>query len=186
MAVLVSVIFISYFGGKGHKPRWLGISLIVMGVGSFVFALPQFLFGSYSVGSRGSARLEACLDNNDFSSECTQSNNVAYAFFILGNILIGVGAAPLFTVGTAFIDEIVHPKWVPVHIGVFYAVSIIGPAMGYGLGGAFLTVYVDPWRETDLDTSDPGWVGAWWLSFVFVGELSVHSQHCGSICGSPG
>ena len=173
MAVLVSVIFISYFGGKGHKPRWLGISLIVMGIGSFVFALPQFLFGSYSVGSRGSARLEACLDNNDFSSECTESNNVAYAFFIFGNILIGVGAAPLFTVGTAFIDEIVHPKWVPVHIGVFYAVSIIGPAMGYGLGGAFLTVYVDPWREIDLDTSDPGWVGAWWLSFVFVGELSV-------------
>lgn len=33
MAVLVSVLFISYFGGKGHKPRWLGISLIVQGAG---------------------------------------------------------------------------------------------------------------------------------------------------------
>ena len=182
MAVLVSVIFISYFGGKGHKPRWLGISQIVMGVGSFVFALPQFLFGSYTVGSRESARLEACLDEYDFSSECTQSNNAAYAFFILGNILIGVGAAPLFTVGTAFIDEIVHPKWVSVHIGVFYAVSIIGPAMGYGLGGAFLTVYVDPWRETDLDPSDPGWVGAWWLSFVFVGEWIVQRNSRVILC----
>ena len=33
MAVLVSVLFISYFGGKGHKPRWLGISLIIQGAG---------------------------------------------------------------------------------------------------------------------------------------------------------
>ena len=33
MAVLVSVVFISYFGGKGHKPRWLGISLIIQGAG---------------------------------------------------------------------------------------------------------------------------------------------------------
>ena len=33
IAVLVSVVFISYFGGKGHKPRWLGISLIIQGAG---------------------------------------------------------------------------------------------------------------------------------------------------------
>jgi len=32
-AVLVSVLFISYFGGKGHKPRWLGVSLIIQGIG---------------------------------------------------------------------------------------------------------------------------------------------------------
>ncbi len=32
-SVLVSVLFISYFGGRGHKPRWLGVSLIIQGVG---------------------------------------------------------------------------------------------------------------------------------------------------------
>lgn len=65
MAVLVSVLFISYFGGKGHKPRWLGISLIVQGVGEFctsmyiqhkthrtfelmVFGLPMFLLITYN------------------------------------------------------------------------------------------------------------------------------------------
>ena len=36
LAVLVSVVFISYFGGKGHKPRWLGISLIIQGTGTFM------------------------------------------------------------------------------------------------------------------------------------------------------
>ena len=33
VAVAVSVIFISYFAGYGHKPRLLGISLLTMGLG---------------------------------------------------------------------------------------------------------------------------------------------------------
>ena len=28
-AVLISVVFISYFGDKGHKPRCLGVSIII-------------------------------------------------------------------------------------------------------------------------------------------------------------
>ena len=33
ISVLVSVLLISYFGGRGHKPRWLGASLIIQGTG---------------------------------------------------------------------------------------------------------------------------------------------------------
>ena len=101
-----------------------------------------------------------------------ESNNYALAFFIIGNILIGVGAAPLFTVGTSYLDDIVPPKKVPIHIGFFYMVTVVGPALGYGLGGAFLSLYVDPWVETNLEPSDPGWVGAWWLCFIFAGAVS--------------
>ena len=35
ISVLVSVLFISYFGGKGHKPRWLGVSLLIQGLGMY-------------------------------------------------------------------------------------------------------------------------------------------------------
>lgn len=34
MAVLVSVVFVSYFAGKGHKPRWLGVCLLIQGLGN--------------------------------------------------------------------------------------------------------------------------------------------------------
>lgn len=86
--------------------------------------------------------------------------------------MIGIGAAPLFTVGTAYLDDIIHPKYVTLHIGIFYTFSVVGPALGYGLGGAFLSLYVDPWLETTLDPSDPGWVGAWWICFIFSGIAS--------------
>ncbi len=144
-----------------------------MGIGAYVFAFPQFLFGSYDVGRDAALRFEECGDNEDFSPDCTEANGLAVTFFIIGQLLIGVGAAPLFTIGIAYLDEIVHPKHVSIHLGFFYALAVVGPALGFGLGGAFLYVYVDPWHSTTLDPSDPGWVGAWWLSFLFAGTVCI-------------
>ena len=173
LSVTASVVFISYFGHKSHKPRWLGIALIIQGIGAFIFALPQFIFGEYKVGSGAQLRLESCDSGEAFLSSCSSANDIAYGLFIFGNILIGIGAAPLFTIGTSFIDDIVHPKFVSLHLGFFYMSAVVGPAIGYGLGGAFLSIYVDPWRSTHLQETDPGWVGAWWLCFIFCGILSV-------------
>ena len=43
------VLFISFYGGERHKPRLIGIGIITLGIGSFIFSLPHFLAGSYSV-----------------------------------------------------------------------------------------------------------------------------------------
>lgn len=173
LSVLVCVIFISYFGDKRHKPRWLGYGLIVQGIGALIFALPQFIFGTYSVGREGSLTLESCEADGDFSVTCDTSNNLAYIIMLFGNVLIGIGAAPLFTLGLSYIDDITLPKYVPIHMGIFYVAVAVGPAIGYGLGGAFLSIYVDPSENTSLEESDPGWVGAWWLCFIFSGILSL-------------
>ena len=162
LSVTASVVFISYFGHKSHKPRWLGIALIIQGIGSFVFALPQFIFGEYKVGSGAQLRLESCDTGETFLSSCSSANDIAYALFILGNILIGVEVAPIFTIGTSFIDDIVHPNFVSLHLGAFHISTIvaIGPAIGFALGGAFLPICVDPWRSTHVTETDPGWIGA--------------------------
>jgi organic anion transporter 4A len=51
--------------------------------------------------------------------------------------------------------------------------AIIGPALGFGLGGLFLSVYVDPSVNTHLTPRDPGWVGAWWLCYIVCGVLCL-------------
>lgn len=173
ITVLVTVVFISYFGGNSHKPRWLGIGVFIQGLGALLFASPQFIDGEYDVGRTANLSFEACRDLNDFSPDCSEKSSSIYFVFILGNILIGVGAAPLFTIGTSYIDDIIHPKHAPIWLGIFYTIAVVGPAVGFGLGGAFLTVNVDPWKDTTLEESDPGWVGAWWLGFVVCGVISL-------------
>ena len=173
ITVLVTVIFISYFGGNSHKPRWLGAGVFIQGLGSLLFASPQFIAGEYDVGKDANLSFEACRDVNDFSPECNEESSNVYAVFIISNILIGIGAAPLFTVGTSYIDDIIRPKHVPIGLGIFYTLAVVGPALGFGLGGGFLTLYVDPWRDTTLEESDPGWVGAWWIGFVVCGVISL-------------
>ena len=172
-AVVICGILISYFGEKGHKPRWIGIAFCIQGIGAFIFALPHFIFGKYQVGSNVGVALEACNDTNQLVPDCDVGNTVAYALFIVGNIIIGVGAAPLFTIGISYIDDIVFPKWVSLHIGLFQISTFIGPAFGFGLGSAFLTIYVDPGETTTLTEEDPSWVGAWWLCFVVIGIVSI-------------
>ena len=173
ITVLVTVVFISYFGGNSHKPRWLGVGVFIQGLGSLLFASPQFIAGEYDIGKDANLSFEACRDVNDFSPECNEESSNVYFIFILSNILIGIGAAPLFTVGTSYIDDIICPKHAPIWLGIFYTTAIVGPAVGFGLGGAFLTIYVDPWKDTTLEESDPGWVGAWWLGFILCGVISL-------------
>eukprot|EP00731_Ephydatia_muelleri_P010124 Em0005g710a len=174
IAVIISVLFISYCGGRGHKPRWLGAGLVIQSLGCLVFATPQFFFGApTSSGGKHGDNLEACLQDVQPLQACTSGNTGAYVLFLLGAGLIGVGAAPLFTIGTSFIDDIVHPAHSSVHLGVFYMLSVVGPALGFGLGSAFLSVYVNPLEATELTGSDQNWVGAWWLCFVFSCIVSL-------------
>ncbi|CAG0908550.1 unnamed protein product, partial [Cyprideis torosa] len=40
---LGTIIFVSYLGSSRHIPRWIGIGLLVMSVGSIIFVIPHFL-----------------------------------------------------------------------------------------------------------------------------------------------
>ena len=97
-----------------------------------------------------------------------------YFIFILGNILMGIGATPLFTVGTAFLDDISWPRKTSIYVGIYYTASVLGPALGFGLGGAMLLLYVEPNVDParlNLQDTDPAYVGAWWLGFLLIGIL---------------
>ena len=126
------------------------------------------------MGITGNLTLQACVLSSDVpSADCVSSNALAYCIILLANVLIGIGAAPLFSIGISFIDDITLPKYVPIHLGALFICLALGPAIGYGLGGAFLSIYVDPWVDTQLTETDPGWVGAWWIGFIICGAASL-------------
>lgn len=45
IASFVCLVPVTYFGGRNgaSKPRWIGIGMALMGIGSLVFSLPHFL-----------------------------------------------------------------------------------------------------------------------------------------------
>lgn len=143
----IFTIVVSYFC-HSHKPRWLGVGSLVLGLGSLVFALPQLLAGSYEPVTAQMSDL--CAANGSFPNAtsgvedaCRSSRWFHLLVFVLGQLLIGAGASPIYNIGSAYLDENVTRKNSGVYLGIYYAVATLGPGIGFLLGGYFLSVYVD-------------------------------------------
>src|SRR5262249_38736329 len=40
---LLSVLFVSYYGSRGHIPRYLGLGALMLCAGALLFSLPHFI-----------------------------------------------------------------------------------------------------------------------------------------------
>nr|XP_033770634.1 solute carrier organic anion transporter family member 4A1 [Geotrypetes seraphini] len=172
IAACICLTFVSYLGGNGHKPRWLGWGALIMGIGSLVFALPHFTTSAYEVNF--SEKTGMCHSN--VTTDCSESASSLsrYRFvFMLGQFLHGIGATPLYTLGVTYLDENVKSHYSPVYVGIFYTSAIIGPAVGYLAGGRFLKMFTEIDAHTDLTPENPLWVGAWWIGFLGAGAAAV-------------
>jgi solute carrier organic anion transporter family, member 5A len=49
------------------------------------------------------------------------------------------------------------------------ALRTVGPAVGFILGFACLSIYVDPTLTPAIKRRDPRWIGAWWLGWIILG-----------------
>lgn len=45
----------------------------------------------------------------------------------------------------------------------------IGPVIGFVLGYACLSLYIDPSLHPVIEKDDPRWLGAWWLGWIILG-----------------
>lgn len=116
LAACLCLTFVSYFGGNGHKPRWLGWGVLLMGAGSLVFALPHFTTGPYQV--EVDEGLGLCRANRSVACGDRASSLSGYRLvFMLGQFLHGAGATPLYTLGVTYLDENVKSSYSPVYIG---------------------------------------------------------------------
>ena len=122
--------------------RYISIGLFVTGCGSLMFALPHFVTYNYLKNDQISNGNDTTSTNHpDLCSTSGQSlfssnsdldemgkskaldaafqlANYKY-FFIFGQVLHGIGAAPLITLGTTLLDESVGRISSPLYIGIF-------------------------------------------------------------------
>ncbi|XP_066270044.1 solute carrier organic anion transporter family member 4C1-like [Branchiostoma lanceolatum] len=176
VAYSVLALFVTYHASTGgSKPKWLSLGVFVLGIGSLTFAIPHFVTGRYVYGAGVEDTCSA--GGNTTTTDCEENTNLSSYFyvFVLAQLIHGLGATPLYTIGVSYLDENVDTVNSGLYIGIFYACAFFGPATGYFFGGKLLDIFTDIYKGNDgseLTPDDPRWVGAWWMGFVVCAALS--------------
>ena len=154
-STLTMILIISKL--KSFSPmKCISMGAVIISIGCLVFCVPQVLSDNY--------------DPNDNSKKGLNDN--IWLWFVMGMMVVGVGAIPASVFSYTYFDENVERKKAPIYHGIFAIGAFFGPFIGFIFGGYILKTPVDYYsRENSsyqigLETDDPSFVGAWWLPFV--------------------
>ncbi|KAJ7329234.1 hypothetical protein JRQ81_015408, partial [Phrynocephalus forsythii] len=195
---LLVMILVSYLGPKIHRPKVIGIGCIIMSIGAFVSVVPHFIMGRYNYKSiafstaNASASVSACsaasppshmVDDMEGGGDLTTlecektTSSYLWMFVLAGNLLRGVGEAPIMPLGMSYIDDFSTEENSAFYIGIVRSFGLFGPTLGFLLGSFCANLWVDI-GAVNVDTltinsKDMRWVGAWWLGILIAGGVSL-------------
>lgn len=172
IGALIVVLFVSFIGGRYNKASWVATGSIIMAIGSFLFMVPHFA-ERYVYPESTTESTYNCTGSAMPSTACDTGGDKYLVVFIIAQIVHGIGFSPMFTLGTAYIDENEDHSVAAVYVGFTYAVTAIGVAAGFFTGGRFGQSYFVDFDKVDqdslgFDATDRRWIGAWWLGFVIA------------------
>ncbi|KAJ8275540.1 hypothetical protein COCON_G00072920 [Conger conger] len=176
----VLIVFVSFFGSRVHRPRFIGGGGIIAGMAAIMMAMPHFLSRPYEYSNSivNALNSSLCLMESSPRTEalhqnCTENqrddNQAVMVIMFLGQLLLGIGCVPIQPFGISYIDDFASKRNSPMYLGIVFAITTMGPAAGFILGSFMLRFYVDidkPGKGVRLTNQDPRWVGAWWLGFL--------------------
>ncbi|KAM7179105.1 solute carrier organic anion transporter family member 2B1 [Macrochelys suwanniensis] len=181
------IVFVSYFGSRVNRPRFIGCGAIVVSIAGFLMSLPHFITGLYeydqSIASVFSNSTDLCqpaistrnLSGTDCTPHSVKENREVLLILFIGQTLLGIGGVPIQPFGISYIDDFASERNSPLYLGILFALTVIGPGVAFMLGSAILRFYVDIDKvspeEIQLTNKDPRWVGAWWLGFLVAATL---------------
>uniref|UniRef100_A0A8C5WT59 Solute carrier organic anion transporter family member n=1 Tax=Laticauda laticaudata TaxID=8630 RepID=A0A8C5WT59_LATLA len=172
---LLVMVLVSYLGPRVHRPKVIATGSLIMTLGSFLSVMPHFIMGQLTQPSI----LLSCGPHNFlghllFSGCEKMASSYLWIFVLAGNLLRGIGEAPIMPLGMSYIDDFATEENSAFYIGMF------GPSLGFLLGAFCASLWVDigavnPDTLT-INSKDTRWVGAWWLGILICGATSFMSS----------
>uniref|UniRef100_A0A914ZJ48 Solute carrier organic anion transporter family member n=1 Tax=Parascaris univalens TaxID=6257 RepID=A0A914ZJ48_PARUN len=96
-------------------------------------------------------------------------SNLGPFIMIFGGLLIlGVGRTMPFSLGLPLIDDNVKRKNLPVYFAGMFFIRILGPVLGFMIGGITNRYYYSFEVPPGLSPRDPMWIGRWWAGFLGI------------------
>ncbi|CAG5124478.1 unnamed protein product, partial [Candidula unifasciata] len=199
LGYLSTTLIMSYFTRRVHLPRAMAFFTFLYGL-SGLFCTVAF-FGTRDqipsppkeadgFGSGSSTPIlftQTCVNTTmPSNTSCGDNTNrakapfeisetwrtLAIAILAVGMILQGVAKSPRHPFIGTYVDDNVPKTKTPLYLGIITGLSIFGPALAFGIGGMFSSMYVTL-EETNISPRDPRWLGAWWLGFLLFGGLGL-------------
>ncbi|XP_059613651.1 solute carrier organic anion transporter family member 74D-like [Phlebotomus argentipes] len=198
----ISTLFISailsYYGGKGHRPRWIAFGLFTIVLFCVLTGLPHIIYGPGENALSLTTEYGATFDENtthevmeaqkmktlckanrtmlDDECETEEGNLMPQIILFLAQLISGVGSSLYYTLGVSYMDDNVKKSKTPALISLSYFLRMLGPAIGYALASVCLKMYISPSLTPTINNTDPRWLGAWWLGwFILAGVLIMFS-----------
>ncbi|XP_017794377.1 PREDICTED: solute carrier organic anion transporter family member 4C1 [Habropoda laboriosa] len=192
-----SSLLLTYYGGQGHRPKWIAWGMILFAVSSFTCSMPHFIFGEQLIhqnemffsgvgfGVDGDPNNELwnsstiplntmnSCEGNSLIEQRIQSKitTVVLAIFFVSLLGVGMGQTAVYTLGIPYIDDNVASRESPLYFAITIGVRILGPALGFILGSLCTMIYADLSVNPQITPTDPRWVGAWWLGLVLISAM---------------
>ncbi|XP_037385775.1 solute carrier organic anion transporter family member 6A1-like [Talpa occidentalis] len=169
----LSVLLLLFYGKRRNVPRLLALASFLVGFGSLLFAFPYF---SGEIYQKDVKYADMCLERkipyvckrNTMSS---QSKYVTY--FILGQILQGIAAIPIYISGIIFLDGSVTTHSSGIYLGCVESSVPVGYALGYTIGAPLTnTLENDTVVKSGNNSSTQHWHQSWWLNYMIVSVTS--------------
>ncbi|XP_017881549.1 solute carrier organic anion transporter family member 3A1 [Ceratina calcarata] len=188
-----SSLLLTYYGGQGHRPKWIAWGMILFAVSSFTCSMPHFIFGEQLIhqnemffsgvgpGDHNNTdpmnlcKLQEQSENitlSRFTEQRIQNKitTVVLAIFFVSLLGVGMGQTAVYTLGIPYIDDNVASRESPLYFAITIGVRILGPALGFILGSFCTMIYADL-SKPQITPTDPRWVGAWWLGLVLIAAM---------------
>lgn len=183
---ICTALFLTYLAGRGHRPRWIACMMLVLAVGVIGCVMPHVFYGTRLLDGHleahdgnaaptcSSPHNTTCNDSQMLSRKAHSSMTaVVIPWLFICLLIVGVGQTGIATLGIPYVDDNVGSRQSPLYMAITIGIRVIGPALGFLLGALCTRVYVDPLLNPGYDSTDPRWVGAWWLGMVFIAGFIV-------------